>query len=410
MRDSPWNRTLDRRSFVVGLGCLGTGLRGPRVLLERGARTSEGAQRSLVVLQLSGGNDGLSTVVPYADDAYHAARPTLRLGVEDGLRLDDYRAFHSALERLHQRFQEGKLAVVEGVGYPHPNRSHFKSMEIWHTADPRGRAAGDGWIGRTCAAAFGADVEPHRLVHVGPNAPYSVHSSEHPAATFSVPEAYRWLQEGQELARIEAGEREAGAGSSLAFLRERMRDVRDSSASIRAAVARYRTPVEYPRGAFGESLRIAAALLAGEVGTRVVSLELGGFDTHNDQRNRHEACLRTLDEGLGAFLDDLERSEAGRAALVLVFSEFGRRVDENGSRGTDHGCAGPAFLAGASVLGGVYGEHPSLVDLGEGDLVHTTDFRSVYATAIEATFPVEHSTVLGARFPLLACAAALKRR
>ncbi len=356
-----------------------------------------------MILQLSGGNDGLSTVVPYADDAYQKARRTLRFEERECLRLDDYRGFHPALERLHACFQEGNLALVEGVGYPRPNRSHFKSLEIWHTADPRGRSAGDGWVGRLCASAFGADARPNRVVHVGPDPSYAVHSSAHPAAVFSVPEIYRWVKNEGELERMEQ-DGESGSGEqALSFLRRRMREARDSSAAVRSAVARYATTVDYPGGSFGHSLRIAAALLDADIGTRVVSLELGGFDTHNDQRDRLGKLLRTLDQGLGAFLADLQRTESGRDTLVLVFSEFGRRVAENGSRGTDHGCAGPVFLAGAGVKGGLYGKHPSLIELDEGDLVHTTDFRSVYATAIEHVFGLDPATVLGGDHPRLEC-------
>jgi uncharacterized protein (DUF1501 family) len=396
--------TLDRRSFVLGMGCLGAGLASPNAI---GALGALGAARgrsepgNLVVLQLSGGNDGLSTVVPYADDAYHAVRKNLRLTAEECLRLDDYRAFHPALARFHRRFHAGKLAIVEGVGYPHPNRSHFKSLEIWHTADLRGRVAGDGWLGRTCANAFGSAPEPHLLVHVGPEAPYSVQSSAHPAAVFSAPEAYRWIGEEPDLAP--AGGPVAPVGSSLAFLRETMHAARASSTSVRSAVGHNQTSVAYPDGPFGNALRNAAALIAG-AGTRVVSLELGGFDTHNDQPNRHEECLATLDAGLDPFLDDLERSAAGRATLVLVFSEFGRRVAENGSRGTDHGCAGPVFVAGAAVKGGLFGQHPSLTELDDGDLVHTMDFRAVYATAIRHVFGIEPATVLGGAFAPLSFA------
>ena len=181
-----------------------------------------------------------------------------------------------------------------------------------------------------------------------------------------------------------------------------MREARDSSASIRAAVSRYRTPVEYPAEPFGDALRSIAALIEGRIGARVLSTELGGFDTHNDQASRHERLMGVLDEGLGAFLEDLQRTPAGRRAVVLVFSEFGRRVQENGSRGTDHGTAGPMLVAGPDLRGGLHGEHPSLEELDDGDLVHTTDFRSVYSAAIRRVFELDPRTVLGDSYPELA--------
>ena len=356
---------------------------------------------ALVLVQLSGGNDGLATVVPHGDDAYHRVRKATRRTGEDVLELDAYRGLNSRLVRLFERYQEGGLAIVEGVGYPHPNRSHFKSYEIWHTADARGRNAGDGWIGKLCEAAFGEAASPNRVVHVGEKPPYSLHSRRHPAATFTTPAGYRWVKSEQRIAELDRPADEAPTSPSLALLRERMREARSSAAVLRAAAVRYRTPVEYPEDEFASTLRTAAALLNGGAGTRVLSVKLDGFDTHNDERNRHDRLMGTLDAGLAAFLDDLQRTEVGRQAVVLVFSEFGRRVTENASGGTDHGTAGPMFVAGGRVRGGLYGRHPSLTELDGEDLVFTTDFRSVYAEAIRACFAVDPRAVLGAEYPVL---------
>jgi uncharacterized protein (DUF1501 family) len=394
---------LDRRVLLRGMGAAGTlALARPfRPLPGLGADEDD---RVLVLVQLGGGNDGLSTVVPHGDDAYGATRKSIRIDAADVLPIDEYRGLNPRLERLHARFQEGGLAIVEGVGYPEPNRSHFRSYEVWHTADARGRASGEGWIGRLCERAFGSDVQPNRVVHVGGKVPYSVYSTRHPASAFTTPAGYRWVKKDEELADLDPGEERPDAPAdddALAFLRGKMREARASSADLRSAAVRYETPVEYPRGRFADDLHAAAALVNGGVGVRVVSVELTGFDTHNDQRRRHELLMETLDGGLAAFLDDLERTEVGRRALVLVFSEFGRRVAENGSRGTDHGCAGPMFVAGAHVKGGLFGEHPSLTELDAGDLVYTTDFRSVYAAAIEGCFDVAARDVLGASYPAL---------
>jgi uncharacterized protein (DUF1501 family) len=393
--------SIDRRHVLMGglglWGGLGLGL--PGCLRREDPRT-------LVLVQLSGGNDGLSTVIPFQDDDYHRARPTLGHDAASVLQIDDTRGLHPELELLRARYDEGGLAIVEGVGYPRPNRSHFASLEIWHTADLRGRLAGEGWIGRLCEAAYGEDSHPNRVVHVGKTPPYSLFSTRHPAASFSAPYGYRRLKNGAALKELESLEavdegKQKAPGGSLAFLRARMSAARESSGRIRAAAAGYRTPVEYPSDPFADELRTVAALLNGNLGARVMSVELDGFDTHDDQRVRHDALMRRLDSSLGAFLEDLDRSEVGRAALVVVLTEFGRRVAENGSGGTDHGCAGLMFVAGASVKGGLYGQAPSLTRLDEGDLIFTTDFRSVYGTVIESQFDVAHADVLGSEYPRL---------
>ncbi|MEM7306812.1 MAG: DUF1501 domain-containing protein [Planctomycetota bacterium] len=397
---------IDRRQALraaAAFGALGSmagrpwALGGPRLLAADPDAEREGDGAVLVLVQLSGGNDGLSTVVPYADDAYHAARSTTRIDQDEVLPLDDYVGLHPALGGLRGLYDEGRIAIVQGCGYPRPNRSHFKSMEIWHSADLRGRAAGQGWVGRLCTAAFGDRTEASRLVHIGGTVPFSLYSPVHGASSFVVPEGYRWIGKEDEVAGYDADERRKPSGKSrLDFLRGVLSDARESSKAIRTAAASYRPKVDYPDDSFGLDLRAAAALVRGDVGARVLSVELRGFDTHSSQRSPHNTLMRRLDHGLSAFLRDLGSGEETRDVVVLAFSEFGRRVQENGSRGTDHGAAGPMFVAGTRVRGGLHGAHPSLVELEGGDLVHTTDFRAVYGAAIEACFGVRTADVLGA--------------
>jgi len=386
----------DRRTLLrAGLACGASALARPVL-----ARASA-AERSLVLVQLTGGNDGLSLLVPFEDDAYHAARPELALSRDEVTPIADGLGLNGELIRLHRRWEAGELALVQGVGYPQPNRSHFQSYEIWHTADPRGRASGDGWIGRLAAERWPRH-DPTRVVHVGSSPPYSLHSRTHPPASFVTPNAYRWAGDERARRAYEAAGREPRRGRRGSELVERvrqtLRDSQRSSAAIRAAATRYAPTVDYPDDAFAWALRDIAALLASDVGSRVFSVELGGFDTHRDQRRRHRNLMHTLDAGLGAFLADIAAHERGRECLVLVFSEFGRRVGENGSKGTDHGTAGPVLALGARVRGGLYGTHPSLTELDAGDLVFTTDFRSVYATVIERWFGAGAERVLGARY------------
>jgi len=386
------NEELSRRSMLQGT--LGLGLaaqfHSPSVI------PSAESGRPLVLIQLAGGNDGLSMIVPHGDDAYARARPRLGLLSSDVLDVDGYRGFSPSLPNLHRRFMDGGLGLVEGVGYPEPNRSHFESFEIWHAADLRGRTGADGWIGRLMQARFGKDVNANRVVHMGGKPPFSLYSKNHPAAAFSSPAGYRWVK-GEPGPRA-LDEPKKKDNEALGFLRKSMHAARESSLALRAAVGRYKTPVDYPDDAFAAGLRNSAALLEADLGARVLSVELGGFDTHNNQAGRHRTLMERLDGGLAAFLMDLERFETGRRALVLVFSEFGRRVAENASGGTDHGCAAPMLVAGADVKPGLYGEHPSLSELDNGDLIFTTDFRRVYASAIESCFGVPSKIVLGEAF------------
>ncbi|MCB9914087.1 MAG: DUF1501 domain-containing protein [Planctomycetes bacterium] len=393
MPTTPRPLRLDRRAFLAGgLGFTAGLCLAPGALA---ARRDE-SQRHLVLVQLSGGNDGLSTLVPYGDDAYHAARDATRIAAESLHRLDEYRGLHPALTRLAARYDAGELALVQGVGYPGPNRSHFKSLEVWHAAHPDGRVAGDGWIGKLCDARWPQDAPPELVVHLGKDVPYALHSAHHPPVAFEVPETYQWLGDGQEL-DPGADEPARGGGSVLERLRRVQRDAQASSRRIRHAAAGYRTDVEYPATREGRALRTAAALLDAGLGTRVVSVDFGGFDTHSSQRGRHDELMRTLDGALGAFLADLRGRSIGAHTLVLVFSEFGRRVRENGSGGTDHGKAGLVLAAGAPVQGGLYGAYPSLTDLDGGDLRYAVDFRRCYAAALR-WLGADPTAVLGEPF------------
>ena len=396
-RNSTGSMHLDRRrALVAGLG----GVVGAQALLSSaafGRSRSTDPGGNLVVLQLSGGNDGLSTVVPYSDDAYHAARPTIARKGDEVLPLDARIGLHSALLRLRSRYDQGQVAIVEGIGYERPNRSHFKSLEVWHAGDRAGRGVSEGWLGRL-AAAIAPEPDPLRVVHVGKRVPFAVHSQGHPAVSFQVPDVYRWLEHGEVLAadvpRAEPEGNETPARREvLELLRRKSRDAGASSRAVREAVAGHTPKAKYPDTALGRSLRIAASLIHADLGTRILSLEMGGYDHHNKLRERHDRLMAQLDEALEAFQLDLETSDPGRRTATLVFSEFGRRVAENGSQGTDHGKAGIAFVLGHHVHGGLHGAPPSLTALSKGDLAHTTDFRSVYDGLSHGLFGVRPAPV-----------------
>lgn len=360
----------------------------------------------LVVIQLSGGNDGLCTVVPYAEDDYHAARNTTRVFADDVLKIDDYRGFNPLLSGMRSIWDRGELAIVEGVGYENPNRSHFSSFDIWHAASNLGTAGGYGWLARLGVKLRKGDAGDANLaVHVGDRLPYSLVMPEASGVCFRDPDQYQWDRNGKTICEAVdgvgmGGEMGSEAGN-MARVRGTFLKARDSSAVVRAAVDSYKPRVEYPDNSLGKSLSIVAALATGGVGARILSVELDGFDTHSGQRARHDELLRTLDSGLTTFLEDLRGTSVGDRTTVLVFSEFGRRVAENASIGTDHGTAGPLFVAGAAVKGGLYGKHPSLQDLDEGDLKFTNDFRGVYSTLINDLFQQDAEALLGSKYPTL---------
>lgn len=374
-----------RRDILKAGAVLSFGGTVPSVLL-RAASAPGRADRVLVVVQLSGGNDGLNTVIPFADDAYRRARPTL--AVADALKIDDAVGFHPALRGFADLLEAGRLAVVQGVGYPEPNRSHFESMDIWHTCRHKGREPRtEGWLGR---ALKPGDDDP--AIHLGGEPqPLALAS-----ATLRVP-SIASLEEFKLHGEVDASElvERPRDDDLLEFVRAGTASALASAARVAEAARSYRPAVEYPDTALAHKLRTVAQLVDAGLKTRVYYVMLDGFDTHAKQADAHAALLRILGDAVSAF--DRDASEHGHRVLTMAFSEFGRRLEENASAGTDHGAAAPMFLAGG-VRAGLVGEHPSLADLDEGDVKHHTDFRRVYAAVLEKWLSVESAPVLGGAF------------
>ena len=414
------NRT--RREFL-GTGAAGLGLFFFGGALQarpsrRGLGGMAGSERILVLLQLSGGNDGLSMIVPHGDDAYGRARTATRVPLEAVLKIDQHVGFHPELGALQKLYGDGRLAIVQGAGYPSPTRSHFKSLDVWHAADTRGRLAGHGWIGRLADTTWTDVQDPTLVCHIGNRIPFSLAAAVHRPVAFTVPEAYRWVGADPEVAALreaapiceketepalpESEGKHLGRDRALSRLRSLLQEAHDSSQAVRDAAAAFKPRAKWPGNRLATSLATVCALATGGIGTRVYSVETGGFDTHNGQRARHDRLMNELGTAIGAFWEEMEvRGLADRVTLV-AFSEFGRRVKENGSQGTDHGTAAPVLVLGGGVQGGLFGTHPSLTDLdGNGDLVHTVDFRRVYAAVIDDWFGGRHQEVLGATYERL---------
>ena len=383
----------------------------------------------LVVLQLAGGNDGLNTLVPYADDIYHRSRPRIAKKEKDLIRLDDHVGLNASMPFLGSMFREGQLGIVQGVGYPNPNRSHFVSTSIWETADPRNRSA-TGWLGRYFDhACSGAD--PTVGISFNKTQPESFGAAQNPGVCLNTPELYRWIHGGGEKARAEeffaelnqphddhegaddspvdgasidmpAGGKPGGitGETNLAFLERVALDARVSSKKILEIAAKHKTQVAYDGTPVARNLNLVARMIAGAMPTRVYYVSHGGFDTHNQQVNSHDRLLGQLDSALKSFFADLKQQGNDQRVVLMTFSEFGRRVAENASAGTDHGKASCLFVAGPSVQGGLHGKHPSLADLHEGDIRHTTDFRSVYASLLTDWLRAPQiKPILGSEYP-----------
>ena len=380
-------------------------LNNPWDLAQAQSRPGTPDENILVVVQMGGGNDGLNTLVPFTEDAYYRARPTLAVPQKDVLRVTDTLGLHPNLGKVKGLYDKGAMAVIQGVGYPNPSRSHFKSMEIWHTADPEGRVVRYGWIGRYFDSKCPVCEQPTVGVNVGPAMPLAMKAESGNGVTLETPETFQWMpsmngigeKEEMELFRLLNAPATNEPGT-IDFLRHTAMNAVISSERVREAVGKYKGGIEYPNNRLGYGLKLIAQMIAGNLSTKVYYANMTGFDTHAAQRGVHEALLRELAEGVEAFYRDLEAQGNADRVLVLAFSEFGRRVAENGSAGTDHGMAAPMFVFGKRIKGGLYGQHPSLTDLVEGDLRHAIDFRSVYATVLDKWLGADPAKILGAPF------------
>lgn len=357
----------------------------------------------LVIVQLSGGNDGLNTVVPFRDDAYYKARPVLAL--KDRLHsLSSDLSLNPGMTAMKGLFDEGKLAVVNGCGYPSPNRSHFQSMHIWHTADPT-IGKGSGWIGHYLDHALkGTDAaNPLKAVNIGVELPAALVNTGAPVPSIQSLEDFALrLDPGsqfdatREKEIITALNSSSRAGNpALEFLSRQATNALVSTEEVRKLAGGYKPDAQYPGGGLGNQLKLIAQIISGNFGTRVFYCQTGGYDTHANQGQTHERLLQNVSDSLAAFQKDLEVKGLAQKVTVMCFSEFGRRVAQNESNGTDHGAAGPMFVLGSRVKGGVYGNHPSLTDTDNGDLKYTVDFRRVYATLLRNSLNADPSPILG---------------
>ena len=368
--------------------------------------TSNGHDRSLVVIQLSGGNDYLNTLVPYNEGLYYDYRPAVKLEPEQVLKVDDQYGFRPGMEPVKRLWDEGKVAIVNGIGYPNPNRSHFRSMDIWHTAMPED-IGNEGWLGRAIRELDPKGDNVLTGVNFGRGLPRALGCRGVPVASVGNLETYGLFPDMEDealrkfaletFAKMYGGAR--GGDAVMDFLGQTGTDALKGADILRTAPEIYASSVEYAADPMAQSLKGVAQVMFADLGTRIFYTQHGSFDTHSGELKTHAQLWDEVAGGIGDFMDDLKEHGREDDTAILVFSEFGRRIKDNGS-GTDHGSGGIAFVIGGTVDGGMYGEYPSMKedDQLEGDLHFNNDFRSTYTTILEDWMGLEAAPIVNGRF------------
>jgi len=369
------------------------------------------SNKILVALQLSGGNDGLNTLIPYGQQTYYDLRPTLAIDAHDVLAITDTVGLHPGLTGLRSLYDDGHLAIVQGVGYPNPNRSHFRSMDIWHTARPEAFEL-TGWLGRYLDACSCMQGEAMPGISVGDqlNGVFWTDTTLVPAVAsvgaFSYQTDPKYKNDrASQLKTLKNIYQLAGQWRPYeTLIRKGTVAALAGSDELQRVANAYQSPIEYPaNNGLANQLKMVAQVIAGNIGTRLFSVQIGGFDTHSAEKDTHAKLMTQLSDALSAFWQDVANLNRQDDVVVMTFSEFGRRAAQNGSAGTDHGTAEPMFVLGGSVTGGLYGAYPSVDDLdGNGDIKFGTDFRSVYAGVLQQHLGADSAKVLGGAFEPIA--------
>lgn len=362
-------------------------------------RNSNG--KRLVVIQLGGGNDGLNTVVPYQNDLYYKARPTLAVPANKVLTLDQGLGFNPAMEKMRQLYDQGYVSVLNSVGYPDPDRSHFRSMDIWQSASASNEYLNTGWLGRYLDT-FPDTAGAHTAIEVDDTLSLALKGEKHTG--LAVQNVQRFYQASDNVFLKQAARRQHDdhAHEHVAYLYKTLIDTQQSASYLQEKAKVYLTKQDYPNGEFSRNLKTIAELISSGVESRVYYASLTGFDTHVRQAGQQANLLKELSEGVYSFVQDLRQHQEFENTIIMVFSEFGRRVAQNASNGTDHGTANNLFLISGSLKhAGIYNEAADLIDLDEGDLKYKIDFRNIYATLLQEWLKSDPGRILGSKANVL---------
>ena len=354
--------------------------------------------KKLVVIQMSGGNDGLNTIVPYKNDLYYKLRPSIALKEKDLISLNDELAMNAAMKGLKNLYDQGYMAILNNVGYPNPDRSHFRSMDIWHSASDSDKYVSTGWLGRYLDHQCDGCAKPYMGIEMDDTLSLAMKGYQVKGLALHDTGLFYTLAKGQHQAAVSNSNNE-----NLNYLYKTLAETEESADYLYAKSKIYKSPITYPNEGFAKNLKTIAELIISGASTSVYYASLSGFDTHVSQAGQQERNLTKVSEGIEALVTDLKQANRLDDVLILVFSEFGRRASQNASNGTDHGKANNVFVISSQLKkSGIYNSSPDLEHLDEGDVVHNVDFRSIYATIMKKWLRADDSKILGRSFDQLA--------
>lgn len=391
---------MKRRNFLKNTGLASTSLFIPQFLNAFNQSISNKSQdgKILVVLQLSGGNDGLNTIVPYRNDVYYKNRPTLGISKSEVLTISDELGLNPAMEAFRALYDDGLVSIINSVGYPNPDRSHFRSMDIWHTASDSDEYLTSGWIGRYLdSQCVGCDQTLHAL-EVDDSLSLALKGERYTGFAASNLQKLKRQADNRFLKAI-ADNTTDHEEENVAYLYKTLIDTQSSADYLYQKSKVHESTVTYPQNPFAQDLKQIAELITADTATKIYYAGMSGFDTHANQKGAQTRLLKNYSDSVAAFVKDLKSNGLLEDVLILTFSEFGRRVQQNGSGGTDHGTANNVFLMGGNLRhAGFYNPAPNLLNLDKGDLIYDIDFRSIYATILEDWLTVSAAPILGKAF------------
>jgi len=405
-------KNISRRSFLKYSAMASTSLLIPNFL--RGFQAKElydnsqlqkliAGGKKLIIVQLSGGNDGLNTIVPYRNDIYYSLRPGLSLGENKILKLNDELGINSEMSKLKEIYDKGNLSIINSVGYPNPDRSHFRSMDIWQSGSGPDQYLSTGWIGRYLDSECETCKNPYSAIEVDSSLNMSMKGERRSGIAVEDPKKFYMNSSERYLLEVaDKSKHDDHDDSNVSYLYKTLVETTSSADYVYENSKIYKSKIDYPNSAFGKNLKTIAEMIISNIDTTVYYVSMTGFDTHVNQKGRQERLLSELSNGLNALTEDLKTNDRLDETLILTFSEFGRRVRQNASGGTDHGTANNLFLIGGSLkTTGIYNSQPDLTNLEDGDLKYEIDFRSVYATILKKWLDADDKLILGNNFNYL---------